>query len=82
MVYKNFRLNVVVRIAVIFVLAILLAFVLSQTNWFFTPLVIILLLLIFLLSLIRYVEKTNRDITYFLLSIQQGGFTNTFKSNN
>ncbi|MDN5205301.1 HAMP domain-containing sensor histidine kinase [Fulvivirgaceae bacterium BMA10] len=81
MVYKNFRLNVVVRIAVIFVLAILLAFVLSQTNWFFTPLVIILLLLIFLLSLIRYVEKTNRDITYFLLSIQQGGFTNTFKSN-
>ena len=75
---KNFRFNVVLRVSIITGLSISLATVLVKTDWFFTPLVISLLLLVVVADLIRYVEKTNSDLTQFLLSIRQGGFTNAF----
>lgn len=79
MLLKNFRFNVTVRVLIILVLAIALAIVLQRTQWFFTPLVISILMILAVLNLIYYVEKTNKDLTQFLLSIKQGGFTNVFK---
>lgn len=76
---KNFRLNVFIRTLLLTALALVLAFVLVKTEWFFTPLVVGILLLITVLNLIYYVEKTNTDLTQFLLSIKQGGFTNIFQ---
>ncbi len=64
--------------AVITGLAILLSYVLANKEWFFTPLVIFLLLLISIWSLIYYIEKTNKDLTHFILSIKQSGFTTSF----
>lgn len=62
------------------VLAIALAFVLTNTEWFFTPLVISLLFIIVAANLIYYVNKTNKDLGSFLLAIKQGGFTSGFTS--
>lgn len=78
MILKEFRLNIVLRVAVITGLAILLSYVLANKEWFFTPLVIFLLLLISIWSLIYYIEKTNKDLTHFILSIKQSGFTTSF----
>ncbi|MEP2670686.1 MAG: ATP-binding protein [Cyclobacteriaceae bacterium] len=78
MILKEFRLNIVLRVAVITGLALLLSYVLANKEWFFTPLVIFLLLLISIWSLIYYIEKTNKDLTHFILSIKQSGFTTSF----
>ena len=78
MILKTFRLNIVWRVAVITALALLLSYVLANKEWFFTPLVLVLLLIISIWSLIYYIEKTNKDLTYFILSIKQSGFTTSF----
>ncbi|GAA0891803.1 sensor histidine kinase [Fulvivirga kasyanovii] len=76
---KNFRLNIIIRVLLIMVLSLVLAFVLIKTEWLFTPIVIGILLISVATSLTWYVEKTNSDLTQFLLSIKQGSFTNIFK---
>ncbi|MFZ1808479.1 MAG: ATP-binding protein [Cyclobacteriaceae bacterium] len=70
--------NITLRVVVTTALALLLSYVLTNRDWFFTPLVIVLLLLISIWSLIYYIEKTNKDLTYFILSIKQSGFTTSF----
>ncbi|MEL7001633.1 MAG: HAMP domain-containing sensor histidine kinase [Bacteroidota bacterium] len=79
MLLKNFRFNVIVRVVIITSLSLTLSLILHRTQWFFTPLVVGILTLLAVINLIYYVEKTNKDITQFLLSIKQGGFTNVFK---
>lgn len=75
---KSFRWNVVFRVGVILILSLALAWVLVNRQWFFTPLVLSMLLAISTYSLIQYTERTTRDLTQFLISIKQGGFTNVF----
>ncbi|MEQ9592003.1 MAG: ATP-binding protein [Cyclobacteriaceae bacterium] len=70
--------NIVIRVVLITGFALLLSYVLTNKEWFFTPLVLILLLLISIWSLVYYIEKTNKDLTYFILSIKQSGFTTSF----
>lgn len=60
------------------VIALTLAYVLANRSWFFTPLVLTILLLAGVWSLIYYIERTNKDLTHFILSIKQGGFTSSF----
>lgn len=75
---REFRINVIIRVAVITVIALTLAYVLANRSWFFTPLVLTILLLAGVWSLIYYIERTNKDLTHFILSIKQGGFTSSF----
>ncbi|MEM1408795.1 MAG: ATP-binding protein [Bacteroidota bacterium] len=77
---KNFRWNILIRVAAIVVLCVTLAWVLVETNWFFTPLVVSATILMVAGNLIYYTERTNKDLTQFLLSIKQGGFTSSFKN--
>lgn len=70
--------NIVVRVVVATALAWMLSYVLTNKEWFFTPLVLALLLAISIWSLVYYIEKTNKDLTYFILSIKQSGFTASF----
>lgn len=76
----EFRFNIVLRVLLISALAFLLAYVLANRDWFFTPLVLVITILISIWSLIHYIEKTNKDITHFILSIKQAGFTTSFPS--
>ena len=78
MILKAFRWNIVLRVIVITILALVLSYVLTNKDWFFTPLVLIILLVISIWSLIYYIEKTNKDLTHFILSIKQSGFTTSF----
>ena len=80
MIFKNFRLNVLVRVISLFGLSLVLAGVLTRTGWFFTPLVIAIMILLITINLIAYLEKTNKGLTNFLLTIKQGGFTSIFTS--
>jgi nitrogen fixation/metabolism regulation signal transduction histidine kinase len=78
MEYKYFRWNVVIRIAIILVLGYAAVYVLTQTHFWLVSFWLALALIITLINLIKYVERSRRELAYFLLAIKQGDFTNTY----
>jgi two-component system, NtrC family, nitrogen regulation sensor histidine kinase NtrY len=75
---KNLALNVSFRVFLIIGLSVLFAFVLVRGQMLFGPLVIGILLSVSTVELIRYINKSNKDLTRMLLSLRQGAFTDTF----
>ena len=59
-------------------LSIILLYLSFSTNYFFTPIIVGAVIVFEVTSLIRYVDKTNRELTSFLESIRFNEFTRTF----
>jgi len=78
MVYKNFRFILIIRI-LMFAVSVFLFFYLLDTETYLTPILIFILILLQVYSLIRYVDKTNRDLASFLESIRFSEFTRSFQ---
>lgn len=78
--FKNFRLNVIIRI--VFLSASILGFILLvlQTSFYATAIVVGVVILAQTASFVRYVEKTSSDLTRFLSSIRYADFSSTFTS--
>jgi two-component system, NtrC family, nitrogen regulation sensor histidine kinase NtrY len=77
MISKNFRLNLIVRVLLLTVF-IFLFYYSFQTNFFFTPIIVGLFIIYQVLILIRFIDKTNRELTSFLESIRFSEFTRRF----
>ncbi|RYD57591.1 MAG: ATP-binding protein [Sphingobacteriales bacterium] len=75
MILSSFRIQVLLRIALLLVLIGMLAAVLFRTGWVMTPVILGVALVICVAELIHYVEKTNRDFSDFLLSIKGSDFS-------
>jgi nitrogen fixation/metabolism regulation signal transduction histidine kinase len=78
MIYKNFRINIIVRI-IMLAATVFLFFVALDIDFKVTPFLVGAAVLIEVFTLIRYVDRTNRDLTSFLESIRFAEFTRTFK---
>jgi two-component system nitrogen regulation sensor histidine kinase NtrY len=78
MIYKNFRINIIVRI-IILAATVFLFFISLEINFHITPFLVGAMILIEIFTLIRYVDRTNRDLTSFLESIRFAEFTRSFK---
>jgi two-component system, NtrC family, nitrogen regulation sensor histidine kinase NtrY len=78
--FKNFRLNIIVRVILMVINAFLLVVVLHKGGFFMTPFLLILLLLVQIISLIHYIERTNRIVTSFLESVRFSDFSRTFQA--
>jgi two-component system, NtrC family, nitrogen regulation sensor histidine kinase NtrY len=78
MINQKFRFNIFWRITLILLFAFLLTYVVLRQQMFFAPLVLGLCLVAVIYNLLRYIEKSHRDITRFLLSVRQGIFSETF----
>lgn len=78
MVYKNFRVILIIRVLA-FALTVFLFFYLLDTETYLTPILVFLLILLQVYSLIRFVDKTNRDLASFLESIRFSEFTRSFQ---
>ncbi|MFC2080041.1 PAS domain-containing sensor histidine kinase [Bacteroidota bacterium] len=77
MVFKQFRVNVIVRVLLLTVSCLLLFLTLNGT-FIFTPILVIAVIVYQVWALIRYVDRTNRELTNFLESIRYSEFTRTF----
>lgn len=77
MVYKQFRVNVTIRVLLITFTCLLLFLSLDQSH-IFTPVMVVALMVYQVWALIRYVDRTNRELTNFLDSIRYSEFTRTF----
>ena len=80
MVYKNFRLHCIFRVAVLGATIYLFFYLLLQTPLYATVVIVASVILYQIYSLIHYVEKTNRDLTRFLEAIKHTDFSQTFSS--
>lgn len=80
MTYKNFRLNIIIRVFLLIVTAYILVNVLHSGGYFMTPFLLIILILGQVISLIHYIEKTNRIVTSFLESVRFSDFSRTFQA--
>lgn len=82
MIYRNFRFAIFIRVFLIVTLSVTIAFVIVNKPMFFVLAAGILTLIAVIVNLIRYIEKTNNDLTHFLLSIRQGAFTESYTAGN
>lgn len=77
MVYKQFRFNVIIRVLVLTATSLVL-FLSLNSAFTFTPVLIVALMVYQVWSLIRYVDRTNRELASFLESIRYSEFTRSF----
>lgn len=78
MVYKKFRLNVVLRILFLTLSIGVMFYFVNNYDIVITPILVGIFILIQILALINYVDKTNRDLSSFFESIRFSEFTRKF----
>lgn len=78
MVYRSFRFGVIARV-ILLVLALLLSiYLLKLTNHPVSGTITIALVIMLIVDLIMFVERTNRKLTQFLDSIRHSDFASSF----
>jgi two-component system, NtrC family, nitrogen regulation sensor histidine kinase NtrY len=80
MAFKNFRFNLIFRVIALIV-SIFLFYYSFTIHFIFTPLIVGLFIIIQVSALIKYIDKTNRELTSFLESIRYSEFTRSFNMN-
>ncbi|HYG04515.1 MAG TPA: HAMP domain-containing sensor histidine kinase [Chryseosolibacter sp.] len=73
----NFTLNVIARVIFIIVLAFALAFIVLYRQSFFLPVVLVIAMTLVVMSLVRYIRQTTRNLTKLLLTVKQNAFTDS-----
>ncbi|MEZ4947385.1 MAG: ATP-binding protein [Cyclobacteriaceae bacterium] len=77
MAFKNFRINIILRVSILTLIIGVLTYCLYN-ELFLRSIYVAITLIIIITELIRYVEKTNRDFTSFLSALLQNDFTTTY----
>jgi nitrogen fixation/metabolism regulation signal transduction histidine kinase len=78
MVFKNFRLQIAARVLILGLSMYALFYVITQTHLYVTSVILATITVLEIVALIRYVEKTNRDLTRFLESVRHADFSQSF----
>jgi signal transduction histidine kinase len=78
MVFKSFRVNVVLRLAAFVALSLVALWGLTSTDWQLTPVVSGLAALLVLVEFVRYVESVNRELAAFLEFVTHDDFSTSF----
>ena len=79
MAYKNFRLNVVVRIIVLILSIFVIVYIINMKQYYMTSILFSVFILLQVIYLIQYVEKSNQILNNFLESIRFSDFSRTFQ---
>ncbi|MGD2246287.1 MAG: ATP-binding protein [Candidatus Aminicenantes bacterium] len=82
MVYKHFRINCILRVIFLGATLCLFFILLFKTTLYAALFILGTAILYQTYSLIRFVEKTNRDLTRFFQSIKFSDFSQTFKDSS
>lgn len=78
MVFRRFTLEVFIRTALLLLTMAGLAYLMVATNLFATTFLVAMTALLQMASLVRYVNRTNTELTRFLSSIRYGDFLQSF----
>lgn len=78
MFYKRFRVQVLLRILLLLFLGYATIAILNDGQYWLLAVWTILGIIGLTADLIRYIERSHRELSNFVLSIEQGDFTNTY----
>ncbi|MEO1053570.1 MAG: ATP-binding protein [Bacteroidota bacterium] len=78
MLFKNFRVNVVIRIIILAIALTALTYFVLVTEQYLRSVYLFVFIIIVIAEFVHYVDKTNRDFSSFLLAILQEDFSTTF----
>ena len=78
MIYKNFKVNVVLRVLLICIFIGLLMYFLIIDKKYLRSVYLAVFLILSVLELLWYIDKSNRDFSSFLLALLQNDFSTTF----
>jgi nitrogen fixation/metabolism regulation signal transduction histidine kinase len=81
MVYKRFYINCIIRVLLLSGTICLLAYLLFKTDFIAAAIFVSLVGGYQIFALIRYISKTNRDLTRLLHSIKYSDFSQSFTNN-
>lgn len=82
MVFKKFRLQCLFRVVLLAVTIFLFLFLILRSSLYSAVFILGIFVIYQVYSLIRYVEKTNRELSHFFESIKYEDFSQTFKGKN
>jgi len=78
MAFRNYNLGILLRVSLIVSVSVFLAFVLVVKDWFFTPIVAIIALLVVVYELLYHLHRQRRELNNFLINIRQGGYNTSY----
>lgn len=81
MVYKRFRLQIVIRVMVISATLFFIFFLYQKPSYLVSTILLGLVFIAQVISLIRYTEQTNRKLARFFESIRHADFATSFSEN-
>lgn len=81
MVYKKFRVQIILRISLIIITLLLIFAFHEKSTYAVSTIILSALLLAQIIFLIRYTEQTNRKLTRFFESIRHSDFMGSFLDN-
>ena len=77
--YTLFRFNIVFRLLLIIVLGYTTVYILTQTHFWLVSIWLALAIVITVFELLRYIERSHRELENLVIAIRQGDFTNTYQ---
>jgi nitrogen fixation/metabolism regulation signal transduction histidine kinase len=78
MIFRNFRLNCIIRIIALSVLVGLFVWLVVNTKLYATAVVVGIVVIAQTWNLLQYVDKSNRDLSRFLMAIKHSDFSSSF----
>ncbi len=79
--FLNFRIQIVVRLIIIVLLGYGAFYVIAETTFWLLAFWFTLFSILLFIDLLRYVERSNRDLGHFLMAIKQNDFSNVYPEN-
>nr|WKN34333.1 ATP-binding protein [Tunicatimonas sp. TK19036] len=77
--YTLFRLNIIFRILLVIGLGYAMVYVLTQTHFWLVSFWLALAAIVITVEMLRYIEKSHRELEDLVIAIRQGDFTNTYQ---
>lgn len=78
MVFKSFRINIVIRVILLIACVLLLVYLIFKTSLNVSAFILALFTIFLIYELISYIETTNKKLTTFLQSIKHADFSTSF----
>jgi serine phosphatase RsbU (regulator of sigma subunit) len=79
---KSFRVKVILRVFLLTVSVFLLFYLNQHGSFIATSVIFSFLVILQVITLIRFVEKTNRELSKFFLSVKHSDFSQSFLNKN
>ena len=77
---RYFRLSVTVQVALILLTCMTAAYLVTATSYFATSALVLIVLAAQVAALLSCVQRTNRDLSRFLLTVQHSDFSQSFSA--